>query len=69
MQVRSLGQEDPLEEEIATHSSIVAWRISRTEEPDALQSMASERVRRDRAIEPRTHSEIKDWSPRVSLVI
>jgi len=34
--VRSLGQEDPLEEEIATHSSILAWRIQRTKEPGRL---------------------------------
>ena len=39
MQVRSLGQEDPLEEDIATHSSVLAWRIPRTEEPGRLQSM------------------------------
>ena len=37
--VRSLGQEDPLEEEMATHSSILAWRIPWTEEPGRLQSM------------------------------
>ena len=37
--VRSLGREDPLEKETATHSSILAWRIPRTEEPDGLQSM------------------------------
>ena len=37
--VQSLGQEDLLEEEMATHSSILAWEISRTEEPDRLQSM------------------------------
>ena len=37
--VRSLGREYPLEEEMATHSSILAWRISRTEEPSGLQSM------------------------------
>ena len=37
--VQSLGQEDPLEEEIATHSSILAWRIPWTEEPGELQSM------------------------------
>ena len=36
--VRSLGQEDPLEKVMATHSSILAWRIPRTEEPDRLQS-------------------------------
>ena len=45
--VQSLGQEDPLEEEIATDSSILAWRIPWTEEPDKLQFMGSERVRQD----------------------
>ena len=43
-QVRSLGQEDPLEKEMATHSSILAWKISWTEEPGRLQSMGSQRV-------------------------
>ena len=43
--VQSLGQEDPLEGEMATHSNILAWRIPRTEEPDGLQSMGSQRVR------------------------
>ena len=43
--VRSLGQEDPLEKEMATHSSILAWRIPRTEEPGRLQSMGSQRAR------------------------
>ena len=38
-QVQSLGQEDPLEKEMATHSSVLAWKILRTEEPDRLQSM------------------------------
>ena len=38
MQIRSLGQEDPLEEEMATHSSIFAWEISQTEEPGGLYS-------------------------------
>ena len=38
-QVRSLGQEDPLEKEIATNSSILAWEVPWTEEPDGLQSM------------------------------
>ena len=37
--VQSLGQEDPLEKEMATHSSILAWRIPLTEEPGSLQSM------------------------------
>ena len=39
MQVRALGLEDPLEKEMATHSSIFAWRIPWTEEPGGLQSM------------------------------
>ena len=43
-QVLSLGQEDPLEEGMATRSSILAWRVPRTEEPDGLQSMGSPRV-------------------------
>ena len=47
MQVRSLGREDPLEEAMATHSSILTWRIPRTEEPDGLQSMGSQRVGHD----------------------
>ena len=42
---RSLSWEDPLEEGMATHSSILAWRIPWTEEPDGLQSMGSQRVR------------------------
>ena len=40
--VQILGQEDPLEKEMATHSSILAWRIPRTEEPGRLQSMGSQ---------------------------
>ena len=44
-QVRSLGREDPLEEGMATHSSILAWRIPWTEEPGGLQSTGSQRVR------------------------
>ena len=47
-QVQSLGREDPLEKEVATHCSILAWRILRTEEPGGLQSMGSQRVRHDR---------------------
>ena len=42
--VPSLGQEDPLEEEVATHSSIFAWRIPQTEKPGRLQSMGLQRV-------------------------
>ena len=43
-QVWSLGQEDPLEEEMAIHSSILAWRSPSTEEPGGLQSMGSHKV-------------------------
>ena len=45
--VRSLGWEDPLEKGMATHSSILAWRISWTEEPGRLQSTGSQRVGHD----------------------
>ena len=45
--VRSLGWEDPLEKEMATHSSILAWRIPWTEEPGRLQFMGSQRVGHD----------------------
>ena len=47
MQVQSLGQEDPLEEEMATHSNILAWRMPWTEEPGGLQFMGLQRVRHD----------------------
>ena len=46
-QVRSLGWEDPLEKEMAAHSSILAWKIPWTAEPGALLSMGSQRVRHD----------------------
>ena len=49
MQVQSLGWDDPLEEELATHSSILAWRIPWTEEPGGLPSIRSQRVRHDLA--------------------
>ena len=45
--VQSLGQKDPLEKEMATHSSNPAWRIPWTEEPGGLQSLGSQRVRHD----------------------
>ena len=45
--VQSLGREDPLEEGMTTHSSILAWRILWTEEPGDLQSMGSQRVTHD----------------------
>ena len=46
-QVLSLGKEDPLEKGMATHSSILAWRIPRMEKPDGLQSMGSQTVGQD----------------------
>ena len=48
-QVQFLGLEGPLEKGMATHSSILAWRIPQTEEPGGLQPMGSQRVRHDRA--------------------
>ena len=47
MQVQFLGQEQPLEKEMTTHSSILAWEIPWTEEPAGLQSLGSQRVRHD----------------------
>ena len=47
MQVRSLGGEDPLEEGMATHSNILAWRILWIEEPGMLQSIGLQRARHD----------------------
>ena len=46
-ELRSLGQEDPLKEEMSTHSSILAWKVPWTEKPGGLQSMGSQRVRHD----------------------
>ena len=55
MWVQSLGREDPQEKEMATRSSIFAWRTSWTEEPGGLQSMRSQRIRHDLGTEhPRT---------------
>ena len=48
--IRSLGQEDPLEKEIATHSIILTWRIPWTEKPGGLQSMGSQRVISDTTV-------------------
>ena len=45
--VQPLGQEDSLEKEMATHSSILAWKMPWTEEPGRLQSMGSQRIRHD----------------------
>ena len=51
MRVQFLGQEDPLEEEMATHSSILAWKVPWIEKPGGLQSTESKRVRHDWATE------------------
>ena len=56
--VRSLGQEDPLEKEMATYSSILAWEIPRTEEPGGLQFMGLQRVGHDLVTE---HSPRRGW--------
>ena len=50
--IQYLGQEDPLEKEMATHSSILAWEIPWTEEAGGLQSMGSQRVGRDLVTKP-----------------
>ena len=47
LQVQSLGEKDPLEEEMVTHTSILAWKIPWTEEPGGLQSVGSQRVSHD----------------------
>ena len=58
--VRSLAQEDPLETEMATHSRILAWEISRTEEPGGLQSKGSHRVRQYISSLQFSHSVVSD---------
>ena len=57
--IQSLGWENPLEEEMATHSSVLAWRIPWTEEPGGLQSMRSQRVRHDLAIKTTVGEEVQ----------
>ena len=65
--VQSLGQEDPMEEEMATHSSILVWETPRTGERGGLESMGSQRVRHDWVIEwqqqevEETQMSIKKW--------
>ena len=63
-QVQSLGQEDPLEKGMATHSSILAWRIPWTEEPGGLQSTGLQRVRHDWA----TNTTTTAWSPAHTII-
>ena len=52
IRIQSLGREDPLQKEMATHSSTLAWKIPWTEEPGRIQSMGSQRVRHDRMTSP-----------------
>ena len=63
--VRSLGWEDPLEEEEATHSSILAWEIPWTEMPDGLQSMGSQRGRHDSVTKQRVRLQYYSQNPSV----
>ena len=58
--VHSLGQEDPLEKDMATDSSILAWRIPWTEEPGGLQSTGLQRVNTTERLG--THSEVRDFT-------
>ena len=65
--VQALGREDPLEKEMATHSSILAWRIPWTVEPGGLQSTGSQRVRHNRATSL-THPLVQCYKP-LSIVL
>ena len=65
-QVRSLGQEDPLKEEMATHSRMLAWKISQTEGLGGLQSMGSQRVRHNLVTEHTQTREETSIVPRTS---
>ena len=57
--IRFLGWKDPLEKELATHSSILAWRIPWTEEPGRVQSMGSQRIGHDLATEERERFKLR----------
>ena len=61
VQVRSLGREDPLEEEVATHSSILVWKILWTDEPGGLQSKGLQRVGHDWTIEHMSCRKVVPW--------
>jgi len=67
MWVPSLGGEDPLEEGMATHSSILAWRIPWTEEPGGLQSMGLQRDMMDRLMS--TTTKARRWTQKMYLLI
>ena len=64
--VQSLGWEDALEKEMATHSSILAWKISWTEEPGGMQSMGSQRVGHDWAANTNTNKGVRNFE-KISL--
>ena len=71
MQVQSLGQKDPLDKEMATHSSIVVWKIPWTEEPGGLQSTGTQRVGHDRVCahaRARTHTHTHTHMQCITLV-
>ena len=68
MPVRSLGQEDPLEKEMATCSSVLAWKIPRAEEPGGLQSMGSQRIGHDLRDSACTHKKLYGAS-QVALMV
>ena len=61
LQVQSLGWDDPLEKEMATDYSILAWEIPRTEKPGRLQSMWLQRVRYDLATKPPPETDFEGW--------
>ena len=69
MQVQSLGQEDPLEKGMATHSSILVWGIPWTEEPGGLQSTVLQRVRQDRSDLAHTRTHSKFLIPDITHVV
>ena len=60
MWVQSLGQGDPLEEEMAAHSNILAWRIPRTEEPGGLQSMGLQSQKRLKQLGMHAHTGVQE---------
>ena len=66
--VQFLGGEDPLEKEMATHSSILAWRIPWTEEPGRLQSMGLQRVRHDLSTKEREREREREREGRSNML-
>ena len=68
IRVRSLGQKDPLEKEIATHSSILAWRIPWLKEPGGLQSTGLQRVQHDWATSLSLSVRMKPWTVPLSFL-